>query len=100
MARTLTVARVTVRAGREAEYLSAVRELAALHEARGRHLWVFRRVGRDGAFLECSESRAAGEHRAVAAASEDEQRLEARLRAVADYQPGAWDLWEELRSES
>jgi hypothetical protein len=99
MAHTLTVSRVTVRAGRETEYLSAVRELAALHEARGRHLWVFRRAGRDDAFLECSESRTAEEHRAVAAPPDDEQRLEARLRAVADYEPGAWDLWEELRSE-
>ena len=100
MARTLTVSRVTVRAGREPEYLSAVRELAALHEARGRHLWVFRREGRPDAFLECSESRAAEDHRAVAAPPEDERRLEARLRAVAEYEPGAWDLWEEVRSDA
>ena len=48
MARTLTVSRVRVRAGQEAEYLAAVRELAALHAGRGRHLWVFRRAGRSG----------------------------------------------------
>ena len=100
MARTLTVSRVTVHAGRTAEYLSTVRELAALHEARGKHLWVFRRTGLPDSFLECSESRSAEEHRAVAAPAADEQRLEARLRAVADYEPGAWDLWEELRSET
>jgi hypothetical protein len=100
MARTLTVSRVTVRAGWEAEYVAAVRALAALHEARGRHLWVFRRAGVPGAFLECSESRAAESHRTVADVPEDERRLEARLRAVADYEPGAWDLWEEVRSDT
>ena len=100
MARTLTVSRVTVRAGREPEYLSAVRELAALHEARGRHLWVLRRVGRRDEFLECSESRTAESHRAVVTPAEDERLLEARLRAVADYEPGPWDLWEEVRSEA
>ena len=100
MPRTLTVSRVTVRAGREAEYLSTVRELAALHEARGRHLWVFRRAGLPAAFLECSESRAAENHRAVLDPPDDERRLETRLRAVADYEPGAWDLWEEVRSDT
>jgi hypothetical protein len=99
MARTLTVARVTVREGREPEYLSTVRELAALHEARGRHLWIFRRADRPGTFLECSESRTGETHRAVATPPDDERQLEARLRAVAEYEAGAWDLWEEVRSE-
>jgi len=99
MARTLTVSRVTVRAGREEEYLAAVRELAALHEASGRHLWVFRRTGDPAAFLECSESRSAEEHRAVAPPTDAERRLEARLRAVAEYDPGAWDLWDDVRSD-
>jgi hypothetical protein len=31
--------------------------------------------------------------------SEDERRLEARLRAAAEYEDGAWDLWEEVRSD-
>ena len=100
MPRTLTVSRVRVRAGREDEYLSAVRALAALHEARGRHLWVFRRAGRADQFLECSESRDEVTHRAVAPPPEDERRLEARIRAVADYDYGAWDLWEEVRSDA
>ncbi len=100
MGRTLTVSRVTVRAGREAEYLATARELAALHEARGRHLWVFRRPGRPDTFLECSESRSAELHRAVAPVPEDERTLEARLRAVADYEADAWDLWEEVGSET
>jgi uncharacterized protein YbjT (DUF2867 family) len=97
MARTLTVSRVSVRPGSEAEYLAAVRELAALADARGWHLWVFRRPDQAGAFLEFSESRSRETHRAVAARPPDERELEARLRAVAEYQPGAWELWEEVR---
>ncbi len=95
MARTLTVSRVRVRAGAETDYLGAVRELAALVESRGQHLWVFRRRGEPGLFLECSESRSAETHRAVAERLDDERRLEERIRAVATYEPGAWDLWEE-----
>jgi hypothetical protein len=97
--RTLTVSRVRVRDGSEAEYLAAVAELAALHEARGRHLWLFRRAGRPELFLECSESRDADSHRSMAPPAEDERRLEARIRAVAEYESGSWDLWEEVRSE-
>ncbi|MBA3495805.1 MAG: hypothetical protein M3Q93_12540 [Gemmatimonadota bacterium] len=100
MPRTLTMSRVRVRAGAEGDYLAAIRELAALHEARGRHLWVFRGAGRPGRFLECSESRDADTHRTVAPATDGERRLEARIRAVAEYEPEAWDLWEEVRSES
>ena len=99
MPRTLTVSRVSVRDGQETEYLAAVRELAALHEARGRHLWIFRRRGQPGLFLECSESRDAESHRAVTDPPEDERRLEARIRRVAEYEAGSWDLWEEVRSE-
>jgi hypothetical protein len=95
MARALTVSRARVREGAEAEYLNAVRELAALMEPRGRHLWVFRRPDDPGLFLECSESRAAEHHRAVAERPNDERRLEERIRALATYEPGAWDLWEE-----
>jgi hypothetical protein len=97
--RTLTVSRVRVPPGREAEYLAAVGELAALQQARGRRLWLFRRAGQPGLFLECSESADGDTHRAVAPPPEDERRLEARIRAVAAYEPGSWDLWEEVRSE-
>jgi hypothetical protein len=100
VARALTVSRVRVREGSEAEYLAAVRELAALHEARGRRLWVFRRAGQTGLFLECSESVDADSHRSTLSLPEDERRLEARIRAVAEYEYGSWDLWEEVRSES
>ena len=99
MVRTLTVSRVRVRAGHEGAYLAAVRELAALHAGRGRRLWVFRRAGRAQEFLECSESSDQATHRAVAVPPEDERRIEARIRAVAEYDDGAWDLWEEVRSE-
>jgi hypothetical protein len=95
VARALTMSRVRVRAGAEAEYLAAVRELAALVESRGQHLWIFRRREEQGLFLECTESRSAETHRAVAQRPDDERRLEERIRAVATYEPGAWDLWEE-----
>ena len=97
MARTLSVSRVRVRGGAEAEYLAAVRELARLAESRGWHLWVFRRSDEPGTFMECSESRSRETHRAVAERSQDERALEERLRAVAEYAPGAWELWEEVR---
>jgi hypothetical protein len=96
MARALSVSRVRVRGGADAEYLSAVRELAGLAEQRGWHLWVFQRRGEPGVYLEFSESRSAEAHRGVAPRPEDERRLEERIRAVADYDPGAWDLWEEV----
>jgi hypothetical protein len=97
VARTLSVSRVRVRAGAEAEYLASVRDLARLAEGRGWHLWVFRKADEPGAFLECSESRSRETHRAVAERPEDERALEERIRGVAEYAPGAWELWEEVR---
>ena len=97
MARTLTVSHVRVRAGDEAEYLASVRALARLAEGRGWHLWVFRRPDEPGTFLEFSESRSRESHRAVAERPADELALEDRIRAVAEYAPGAWELWEEVR---
>lgn len=98
MARTLTVSRVQVRPGAEPEYLAAVGALASLAESRGWHLWVFRSSINPQLFLECSESRSAQSHRSVGERPADERRLEERIRAVATYQPDAWDLWEEVRS--
>ena len=97
MARTLTVSRVRVRAGAEGEYLASVRELARLAEARGWHLWVFRHPDQPGAFLEFSESRSRETHPAVAERPADERALQARIRAVAEYDPGARELWEEVK---
>ena len=97
MARTLTVSRVRVRPGSEAEYLAAVGELARLAETRGWHLWVYRRAEEPHLFLEFSESRNRESHRALAQRPDDERGLEQRIRAVAQYEPGAWELWEEVR---
>ena len=96
MPRALSVSRVRVRAGADDEYLAAVRELAGLAAQRGWHLWVFRRPDQPGVYLEFSESRSPETHRSVASRPEDERRLEERMRAVAQYDPGAWDLWEEV----
>ena len=96
MPRTLTVSRVSVRPGSETEYLAAVRELARIAEGRGWHLWVFRRPDDASSFLEFSESRSRESHRAIAQRPEDERGLEERIRAVAQYEPGAWELWEEV----
>jgi hypothetical protein len=98
MGRVLTASRIRVRSGKESEYLAAVAALAALADARGWHLWVFRSADDPQLFLECSESRSHESHRAVGRRPADEQRLEERIRAVATYEPHAWDLWEEVRS--
>ena len=97
MGRALTVSRVRVRPDDEATYLAAIRELAALADARGWHLWLFRHPGERDLFLECSESRSAGTHRTAPGRPADEAALEARIRAVARYEAGAWELWEEVR---
>ena len=97
MARTLTVSRARVRAGAEAEYLACVRELSRLAERRGWHLWVFRRPDESNLFLEFAESRSRETHPAGAERPADERALEARIRAVAEYAPGADELWEEVR---
>jgi hypothetical protein len=99
MTRTLTVSRVRVRQGSEREYLDAVSELTALAQTRGWHLWLFRSPTDPELFLECSESRSRERHRIRSQRPEDEQRLEARIRAVATYEPGAWEMWMEVRSE-
>jgi hypothetical protein len=97
MSRALTVSRVRVRPDHHAAYLAAIRELAALAETRGWHLWLFRHPTERELFLECSESRSPETHRTASARPGDEAALEARIRAVAEYEPGAWELWEEVR---
>ena len=96
MPRALAVSRVTVLPPAQAEYLELIGRLARLSESRGRHLWLFRMPGRPDAFLECSESQSRELHRAVGEKSEDEMRLEGRLRELASYQADAWELWEEV----
>jgi hypothetical protein len=99
MPRALTVSRVRVRRGSEREYLDAIGALARLAEAHGWHLWLFRSPSDPELFLECSESRSQESHRTRAQRPEDEQRLEDRLRAVAAYEPGAWEVWTEVSGD-
>ena len=97
MPRTLTVSRAAVDPTAEREYLEAVRELAGLSDESGRRLWVFRAASGPGRFLECSESGSSEEHRVRARLGPDEARLERRIRELATYEDGAWELWEEVR---
>jgi hypothetical protein len=96
MPRALTVARVSVAPEMEEGYLATVRELAALIERRGQHLWVFRSSRAPHTYLEFSEAPSAAAHRLHASRSAEELELESRLRALATYAPESWDLWEEI----
>ena len=97
MSRALTMSRVRVRPEDQGRYLAAVRELADLAERHGWHLWIFRHPTEREVFLECSESRSPESHRTAAGRPADEQALEQRIRTVAEYEPRAWELWEEVR---
>jgi hypothetical protein len=99
MPRALTVSRVRVPRQAEGEYLAAVGELTALAEARGWHLWLFRSPSDPELFLECSESRNLESHRIRPQRPTDELQLENRIRAIASYEPDAWEVWTEVRSE-
>jgi hypothetical protein len=99
MPRALTLSQVRVRRGSEREYLDAIGELTALAETRGWHLWLFRSPSDPELFLECSESRSRETHRSRPHRPEDELRLEDRIRAVAAYEPGAWEVWTEVDTE-
>jgi hypothetical protein len=92
VARALAVARVSVPTAREGEYLALAGRLAALLEARGQHLWVFRHPDRPGHFLEFRESADGAAHSARTPTA-DEAGLIGALRGVASYGPGADDLW-------
>ena len=98
MPRTLTVARVRVPAEHESEWRAAIARLAALMARRGQHLWVFRAEADAGQWLEFSESPDRDSHRTVAERTVEELTLEARLRALATYDPGASALWTEVPS--
>ena len=97
MSRALTVSRVRVRPADQATYLAAVRELSDLADRHGWHLWLFRHPTDRELFLECSESRSPEAHRTASDRPADEQTVERRIRAVAEYEPRAWELWEEVR---
>lgn len=99
MRRTLSVARVTVPAELQTEYLAVIRELVAIQEARGRRLWIFRSRRAADVFLECSESPSLETHRSQAERTPREQQLEKRLRQLGAYEPGGLDLFEEVPVE-
>jgi hypothetical protein len=96
MARTLSVARLSVHPARQGEYLAAIRDLASLAARRGQHIWVFRSQSDPNTFLEFSESPSTMSHRNVASRTPEELRLEQRLHKVAGYQRDAAELWEEV----
>jgi len=97
--RTLSVARVLVPADREADYLAAIRELAALAAQRRQHIWVFRSTREPGVFLEFNESPSRLSHRNTASRTPDELRLEQRLHALVRYDDASAELWEEVPLE-
>ena len=96
MARTLSVARVRVPSDRQAEYLAALRELAALAARRGQHIWAFRSHRDPELLLEFSESPTVTSHRHMASRTPDELRLEQRLRKCAEYAADGGELWDEI----
>lgn len=87
-------ARVTVSASHREAYLETIAALAARHEVRGNHLWLFELQGTPDTFLECSEGKGAG-HRGDGPHDEIEARLEARLTELGHYE-GHGDRWDEL----
>ncbi|MGH7591750.1 MAG: hypothetical protein ACREL2_09965 [Gemmatimonadales bacterium] len=96
MPRWLSVSRAAVAAGREAEYLATVRDLALALGQQGQHLWLFRSTTDVRTFLEFSEGPSAATHRTRVTRSPQERQLESRLRSLAVYAPDAWALWEEV----
>jgi hypothetical protein len=96
MGRVLTISRVTVSPEHESEYVRTVHQLAELSRARAQHLWLFRSAEQPGNFIEFSEGPSELAHRSRASRTDLEERLERRLRELAQYQPGAWDLWSEV----
>lgn len=96
MGRLLSVARVTVPPVHQEEYLRVIHQLAALGAGRGQSLWVFQSESDRQQFLEFSEARTEMSHRSRASRTDLELKLERRLLQIAEYAPGATDLWEEL----
>lgn len=96
MGRVLTISRVAVAPQHEAEYLRTIQQLAECGKSRARNLWLFRNPDDPGRFIEFSESRTELNHRVRASRTDLEERLERRLRQIADYEPDAWELWAEV----
>ncbi len=89
MGRTLTAARAQVQSGREGAYLGLLAERRRVAESAGGHFWVFRDRASPGTFLEFSESPGGTPVPSPPA-------LAAELAALARYEPGATDIWDEV----
>jgi hypothetical protein len=84
----LQVARARVPRARQEEYLTVIAELADAARAGGGHLWVFRHREDAELFIEFREG--AGEP------PRDPAPVASRLAALATYEPGGAEIWEEL----
>jgi hypothetical protein len=96
MSRVLTISHVTVPPSHDAEYVRTVQQLAEIARGRAQQLWLYRNPAAPGSYIEFSESGTEMTHRTRASRTELEERLERRLREIADYAPGAWELWTEV----
>lgn len=82
------MARARVLPVRQAEYLALIGELAAVARTAGGHLWVFRHRHDPELFIEFREG--AGEP------PRDPAPAAVRLAALASYEAGGADVWEEM----
>lgn len=96
MPRLLTISHVTVATEHEAEYVRTFHMLAELAGGRAQRLWLFRSARAANSYVEFSEGPSELAHRARASRTDLEEKLERRLREIADYAPGAWDMWQEV----
>lgn len=82
------MARARVPRARQEEYLTVIGELADAARAAGGHLWVFRHRHDPELFIEFREG--AGEP------PRDPAPAASRLAALAAYEPGGAEVWEEM----
>ena len=86
------MARARVPRARQDEYLAVIGELADAARAAGGHLWVFRSRHDPELFIEFREGPGEPPTDAPPGAS--------RLAALAAYEPGGADVWEEIRPDA
>jgi hypothetical protein len=98
VSRVLTATRVVVAPGRVGDWLATLEVLARRLTARGQHLWVFQRDGAPGEWLEFTEGKDLATHRSQGPVDAVEAELEARLRALGEYDDeSAGAVWREVR---
>jgi hypothetical protein len=86
------VARARVPRARQEEYLAVIGELAEAARAAGGHLWVFRHRHDAESFIEFREG--AGEP------PRDPAPAASRLAALATYEAGGAEVWEEMPTDA